>query len=154
MSSLSLVPPPLSLLVVVANSLVASVLVVFVEPIAKGSGIPEVKSYLNGIKIPHLLRFVSYLIPCSFSNFPLSLKTLLAKGFGVLFTVAGGLAAGKEVQFPHFFPHRPFPSLFCRSRMSSFLSSSGTDDSCRLSHCRCDIPGEVNFFWLLPSFCA
>ena len=44
------------------------------QPIAGGSGIPEIKCYLNGIKVPHVVR----------------LKTLVAKAVGVLFSVAGG----------------------------------------------------------------
>eukprot|EP00127_Corallochytrium_limacisporum_P001263 Clim_evm33s47 gene=Clim_evmTU33s47 len=55
------------------------------EPMAAGSGIPEVKSYLNGIKIPRVVR----------------VKTLIAKCVGVVFTVAGGLMAGKEGPMIH-----------------------------------------------------
>lgn len=44
-----------------------------------GSGIPQVKSYLNGIKVPHLVRF----------------KTLVVKAVGVISSVVGGLASGK-----------------------------------------------------------
>ena len=51
----------------------------FLQPHAAGSGIPQIKCYLNGIKLPGLL----------------SLKTLLAKAGGVVLSVAGGLACGK-----------------------------------------------------------
>jgi len=34
----------------------ASALIVWLAPTAAGSGIPEVKCYLNGIKIPEILR--------------------------------------------------------------------------------------------------
>ena len=44
------------------------------QPFAAGSGIPEVKCYLNGVKMPNITRF----------------KTLLVKAIGVLFSVAGG----------------------------------------------------------------
>ena len=44
------------------------------QPVAAGSGIPEIKCYLNGVKIPHVTR----------------LGTLLSKAVGVLFSVAGG----------------------------------------------------------------
>ncbi len=44
-----------------------------------GSGIPQIKCYLNGVKIPGLL----------------SLRALVAKAVGVIFSVAGGLACGK-----------------------------------------------------------
>lgn len=49
------------------------------QPNAAGSGIPQIKCYLNGIKLPGLL----------------SLKTLLAKAGGVCLSVGGGLACGK-----------------------------------------------------------
>ena len=41
---------------------------------AAGSGIPEIKCFLNGVKVPHVTR----------------LFTLVAKAIGVLFSVAGG----------------------------------------------------------------
>ncbi|PIK48359.1 putative chloride transport protein 6 [Apostichopus japonicus] len=64
--------------------LIASVLCAF-EPIAAGSGIPEIKCYLNGVKVPHVVR----------------LKTLIAKAVGVLFSVSGGLFVGKEGPMIH-----------------------------------------------------
>ena len=67
----------LSLLELLAFNLsfvfIASMLVL-IEPVAAGSGIPEIKSYLNGVKIPGIVR----------------LRTFLCKAVGVLFTVAGG----------------------------------------------------------------
>eukprot|EP01025_Chloroclados_australasicus_P045910 TRINITY_DN5061_c0_g1_i3.p1 TRINITY_DN5061_c0_g1~~TRINITY_DN5061_c0_g1_i3.p1 ORF type:complete len:975 (-),score=102.89 TRINITY_DN5061_c0_g1_i3:1065-3989(-) len=60
-------------------------LVSFVSPLAAGSGIPELKTYLNGIHIRGLLK----------------LKTLAAKLVGIVFTIAGGLIAGKEGPFVH-----------------------------------------------------
>eukprot|EP01031_Cornospumella_fuschlensis_P024382 gene24382-29477_t len=53
---------------------------VFMEPMAAGSGIPEVKVYLNGLHIPHLL----------------SLKTLVCKALGLVFAVSASLPLGKE----------------------------------------------------------
>uniref|UniRef100_A0A3B3SY55 Chloride channel protein n=1 Tax=Paramormyrops kingsleyae TaxID=1676925 RepID=A0A3B3SY55_9TELE len=58
---------------------------VLIEPIAVGSGIPEIKSYLNGVKIPGIVR----------------LRTFLCKALGVLFAVAGGLFVGKEGPMIH-----------------------------------------------------
>lgn len=64
---------------------VAAVLVVFVEPVAGGSGIPEVKTYLQGVKVPRLLRTT----------------TLLCKAVGVVFSVSSGLVVGKEGPMIH-----------------------------------------------------
>lgn len=44
------------------------------QPVAAGSGVPEIKCYLNGVKVPGIVR----------------LRTLLCKAFGVLLSVAGG----------------------------------------------------------------
>ncbi|KAM7405444.1 hypothetical protein PAMP_012706 [Pampus punctatissimus] len=67
---------PLSLLELLAFNMtfvfIASVLVL-IEPVAAGSGIPEIKSYLNGVKIPGIVR----------------LRTFVCKAAGVLFSVAG-----------------------------------------------------------------
>ncbi|XP_054264197.1 H(+)/Cl(-) exchange transporter 7-like [Macrosteles quadrilineatus] len=72
-----------------ASNLVAvlpgAVLVAYVEPIAMGSGIPHVKCYLNGIKMPHIVR----------------LRTLVVKVVGVVSAVVGGLACGKEGPMIH-----------------------------------------------------
>lgn len=65
--------------------LIATILVAYVEPVAGGSGIPEIKAYLNGTNYLRLLR----------------LKTLFSKCVGVVFAVAGGLAIGKEGPLVH-----------------------------------------------------
>ncbi|XP_061458027.1 H(+)/Cl(-) exchange transporter 6 isoform X2 [Rhineura floridana] len=54
-------------------------------PVAAGSGIPEIKCYLNGVKVPGIVR----------------LRTLVCKALGVLFSVAGGLFVGKEGPMIH-----------------------------------------------------
>ncbi|CAF0877320.1 unnamed protein product [Rotaria sordida] len=64
--------------------LIAGLLILW-EPVARGSGIPQVKCYLNGVAIPHVLR----------------LKALIAKVLGVIFAVSGGLAVGKEGPMIH-----------------------------------------------------
>uniref|UniRef100_A0A8C9U5D6 Chloride channel protein n=1 Tax=Scleropages formosus TaxID=113540 RepID=A0A8C9U5D6_SCLFO len=66
---------------VMAGSLVVAIF----EPIAAGSGIPQIKCYLNGVKIPRVVR----------------LKTLVVKVFGVICSVVGGLAVGKEGPMIH-----------------------------------------------------
>uniref|UniRef100_A0A0K2UU02 Chloride channel protein n=1 Tax=Lepeophtheirus salmonis TaxID=72036 RepID=A0A0K2UU02_LEPSM len=64
---------------------IAGVLVAFGEPQAAGSGIPQIKAYLNGIAVPRLMR----------------LKTLFTKSVGVVFSVVAGLAVGKEGPMIH-----------------------------------------------------
>jgi chloride channel 7 len=58
---------------------------VWIEPVASGSGIPEIKCFLNGIDLPRVVR----------------MKTLLCKVTGVTFAVAAGLPVGKEGPMVH-----------------------------------------------------
>jgi len=62
-----------------------SFLVAYIEPVAGGSGIPQVKCYLNGVKVPRVVR----------------IKTLICKAVGVTLSVLGGLAVGKEGPMIH-----------------------------------------------------
>lgn len=64
---------------------VAAYLILWVEPIAGGSGIPEVKAYLQGVRIPRMLR----------------VTTLACKSVGVTFSVSSGLVVGKEGPMIH-----------------------------------------------------
>lgn len=57
----------------------------FFQPIAAGSGIPQIKCFLNGINVPKVNRFT----------------TLITKGIGVVLSVSGGLAVGKEGPMIH-----------------------------------------------------
>ncbi|XP_071479352.1 H(+)/Cl(-) exchange transporter 6-like [Diadema antillarum] len=77
--------PLLVLMAFNASFVLIASLLVAMEPIAGGSGIPEIKCYLNGVKVPHVVR----------------LKTLVSKAIGVLFSVAGGLFVGKEGPMIH-----------------------------------------------------
>mmetsp|Transcript_687 Transcript_687/g.965 ORF Transcript_687/g.965 Transcript_687/m.965 type:complete len:937 (-) Transcript_687:8-2818(-) len=60
-------------------------LFVYVEPVSGGSGIPEIKCFLNGIDLPRVVR----------------IKTLICKVVGVTFSVAAGLPVGKEGPMVH-----------------------------------------------------
>ncbi len=68
-----------------AAVLLASILVVFVAPLGAGSGIPELKAYLNGVHVPGFLRF----------------RTLMVKVFGVALGIGGGLMCGKQGPLIH-----------------------------------------------------
>jgi len=54
-------------------------LLFLLQPVAAGSGIPQIKCFLNGVKVPHVVR----------------LKSLVVKMIGVISAVSGGLAVGK-----------------------------------------------------------
>jgi len=69
----------------IVPSAIGSIMVTYIAPVAAGSGIPVVKCYLNGVKIPEIVRF----------------KTYVVKLFGVVASVVGGLAVGKEGPFIH-----------------------------------------------------
>ena len=64
---------------------VACAITVYFGPCAAGSGIADVKIYLNGIDAPGTLL----------------MRTLVAKAIGSVCSVAGGLAVGKEGPFVH-----------------------------------------------------
>jgi chloride channel 7 len=63
----------------------AGCLVVYVAPLAEGSGIPDVKSYLNGVHLAGLF----------------SIPTLIAKAVGCAFSIGSGLIAGREGPIIH-----------------------------------------------------
>jgi len=69
----------------VALAAVAGYLVCFQAPLAAGSGIPEIKVFLNGIVLPRVVSKI----------------TLIAKAVGILFSVAAGLPVGKEGPMIH-----------------------------------------------------
>ncbi|CAE8669569.1 unnamed protein product [Polarella glacialis] len=55
------------------------------QVLAAGSGIPEIKCYLNGVKLPKVVGF----------------RTWIAKAVGIVFSVAAGLPCGKEGPMIH-----------------------------------------------------
>jgi len=69
----------------VLPAMAGSLLVTYIEPVALGSGIPQIKCYLNGVKVPRVVR----------------IKTLFCKAIGVVCSVLGGLAVGKEGPMIH-----------------------------------------------------
>lgn len=58
---------------------------VYIEPLSGGSGIPEVKCFLNGLNIPRLMSF----------------KTLLCKAIGITLACSASLPLGKEGPMIH-----------------------------------------------------
>lgn len=60
-------------------------LFVWIEPVSGGSGIPEIKCFLNGIDLPRVV----------------DVKTLICKVIGVTFSVGAGLPVGKEGPMVH-----------------------------------------------------
>jgi len=78
---------PMILLLLFNTSLilVAALLTVYVSPVAAGSGIPQIKLFLNGVKVPGVMRAWAF----------------ITKVFGVIATVCGGLASGKEGPMVH-----------------------------------------------------
>lgn len=66
-------------------AMAAAALCAFVAPAAAGSGIPEVKAYLNGVDAPSIL----------------APSTLFVKIFGSIFGVAAGFVVGKEGPMVH-----------------------------------------------------
>ncbi len=68
-----------------AFAFVSAVVVSYVEPLAAGSGIPELKSLLNGINQPRIMR----------------IKTLVAKLVALPLAIASGLPVGYEGPMAH-----------------------------------------------------
>ncbi len=58
---------------------------VYLEPLVAGSGIPEIKCYLNGLNIPRLV----------------DMYTMVLKAIGIVFACAAGLPLGKEGPMVH-----------------------------------------------------
>lgn len=79
---------------------VAACMVVYIAPLGAGSGIPELKSYLNGVKIPGFL----------------SMGTLFVKAVGICFSLASGLICGKQGPMIH-------AGAIIGASMSQFASS-------------------------------
>lgn len=66
-------------------AVLSCLLVVYIAPHAEGSGIPDVKSYLNGVHLKGLF----------------SIRTLFAKAVGCSFSIGSGLIAGREGPIIH-----------------------------------------------------
>jgi len=83
-------------------AVLSSVAVVYYAPGAKGSGIPEIKAYLNGVLVPHFLNMRSLVVT--------SLTTITAVSSGLVIgpegplvhigaIVASGLTYGRNIYF-------------------------------------------------------
>ena len=96
-----------------AYGLASSLLVVFLSPEAAGSGVPEVKAYLNGTRVPRFLRPACALV----------------KAVGVCFSVAAGLVIGKEGPLIHI--GGALGSLLSHELAPASASTSGGPRSCR-----------------------
>lgn len=68
-----------------AFALIASLLTVFVAPVASGSGVAECMGMLNGVKYKDYISF----------------RTLFVKIVGIIFAVSSGLCVGKEGPLVH-----------------------------------------------------
>ncbi|XP_044464562.1 putative chloride channel-like protein CLC-g [Mangifera indica] len=66
-------------------TLLAAIITAFIAPVATGSGIPEVKAYLNGVDAPGILSF----------------RTMIVKIFGSIFAVSSSLLIGKAGPMVH-----------------------------------------------------
>eukprot|EP00761_Pharyngomonas_kirbyi_P012339 gb/GECH01012366.1/.p1 GENE.gb/GECH01012366.1/~~gb/GECH01012366.1/.p1 ORF type:complete len:763 (+),score=121.47 gb/GECH01012366.1/:1-2289(+) len=66
-------------------ALLSSCIIIFVEPAAAGSGIPEVKGYLNGVLVRHAFN----------------IRTLIGKWIGVICSVSASLPVGPEGPLIH-----------------------------------------------------
>lgn len=65
--------------------ILSACLCIYICPEAKGSGIAEVLSFLNGVNVPHIFDF----------------KTLIIKMIGLWLSISGGIIAGKEGPMIH-----------------------------------------------------
>ena len=69
----------------IAFAFLSATVVTYIEPLAGGSGLPELKSFLNGVNMPRLMRA----------------KTLLAKLVALPLAIASGLPVGYEGPMVH-----------------------------------------------------
>lgn len=84
---------------------IGAYMVAYVEPVAGGSGVPLVKCYLNGVKVPRVVR----------------IKTLFVKVIGVITSVVGSLAGGKEGPMIHVRRKKNAIAFICVVQFFSFV---------------------------------
>lgn len=58
---------------------------VVVSPLAKGSGIPQMRAIMAGVVLPDMLSF----------------RTFVSKVMGIIFMLSSGMSLGKEGPFVH-----------------------------------------------------
>lgn len=87
-------------------SLISALCVTLVDPYVRGSGVPEIKGYLNGVRLPGVFGF----------------RAFLSKVAGLLFAVPAGLVVGKEGPLIHI-----GAIVVCHGSCSFFVSDSDSD---------------------------
>ena len=118
---------------------VAGALVSFVEPLAAGSGIAEVKTYLNGIHIRGLLAVsIAVQQPPYLAPIRLLLGNLLfdwshwSRGYGLLLLARHGMACTFSDKHA---PHQNNKLDAC-APSKSLYDCAGTDAGCKVDRCR------------------
>lgn len=66
-------------------AMLAQTVIIYVSMHAAGSGIPQMRAIMAGVKLPGMLSF----------------RTYLSKVFGMLFMLGSGMSLGKEGPFVH-----------------------------------------------------
>lgn len=83
--------------------LFGSMLVVYIAPAASGSGVAQTKCFLNGVKIPEFVRMKvgSCCARLTLNDNGCTFQTLIVKILGMIGSLTGGLAVGKEGPMVH-----------------------------------------------------
>lgn len=105
---------------------------VWIEPISGGSGIPEIKCFLNGIDLPRIVH----------------VKTVFCKVIGVTFSVAAGLPVGKEGPMVH--SGAVVAVATSQSKMFSFLTKDFHNDMEKRDFVACGAAAGVASAFVAP----
>lgn len=97
----------------------ASLITLYVEPLAAGGGTTEMMGYFNGVNYPGVF----------------SIKTLIVKIFGLMFAISAGLCIGKEGVLAHIgsiigylliYTPLPFMKHFRNNEDKRYMAAAGT----------------------------